>query len=143
MSDFARLLAAVFAALPAAAFACEGLVVDAGWVRETPPGVDVAAGYMRLSNRGSAPITLDGFAATCCGQVMLHRSERHGDDMRMVHQDHLAIAPGASVILAPGGLHLMLMGLAAPLEAGAKVDIVLRCQGRETRTTLPVRADAP
>jgi copper(I)-binding protein len=38
----------------------------------------------------------------------------------------LAIEPGRSVRFAPGGLHLMIIGLAAPLVQGDKVRVVLR-----------------
>jgi periplasmic copper chaperone A len=37
----------------------------------------------------------------------------------------LPIGAGASVELAPGGTHVMLVGLAAPLEAGKKLELTL------------------
>jgi copper(I)-binding protein len=39
--------------------------------------------------------------------------------------DSLSVAAGASIELAPGGTHAMLVGLAAPLVAGAKIELTL------------------
>ena len=55
--------------------------------------------------------------------------------------------PGAPVTLQPGGLHLMLVDLKAPLVAGRSVALTLRlrdAQGRESSVPveLPVRAVA-
>lgn len=134
----------VFAVLSVpVAHACDGLVVDSAWVREPPPGADVAAGFMRFSNSGRAPLTIDAVTSPCCGHVMIHRTERHGNTMHMTHQDHLVLEPGQPVTFAPGGQHLMLMGLKNPLKAGDTVELEFGCAGHNMRTTLPVRADAP
>jgi hypothetical protein len=125
------------------ALGCDGLVVDAAWVREPPPGADVAAGYVRLTNRGTAPLTIDAVKSACCGHVMVHRTVQDGDSLRMVHVDRLALAPGETVTLAPGGAHLMLMGFAAPLTAGDSVTFSFACGGHDTDVRFPVRADAP
>ena len=138
---FAVPLLAVLAAAPAAA--CEGLVVEDAWVREPPPGADVAAGYVRLSNRSAAPLTIDAVKSTCCSHVMVHRTVRDGDSARMVHVDRLALAPGETMTLAPGGAHLMLMGFSAPLSAGNSVTFSFACGGHDTEVRFPVRADTP
>jgi copper(I)-binding protein len=50
----------------------------------------------------------------------------HGNIMRMRPDDHgLAIPPGATVKLAPGGQQLMKMGLKGPLKQGAQVPVTL------------------
>jgi hypothetical protein len=41
----------------------------------------------------------------------------------------LRIAPGETVRLAPGGVHIMLQGLKRPLAAGSEVPLVLLLQG--------------
>ncbi|MBI4692781.1 MAG: copper chaperone PCu(A)C [Gammaproteobacteria bacterium] len=138
---FVASLHALLATAPA--LACDGLVVDEAWVREPPPGAEVAAGYVRLTNRGAAPLAIDAVTSPCCGHVMIHRTEQHGDSLRMVHVDRLALAPGEAVTLAPGGAHLMLMGLAAPLTAGNGVRFSFACGGHATEVRFPVRADAP
>jgi copper(I)-binding protein len=50
------------------------------------------------------------------------------------------VAPNAYLELAPGGLHIMLIGLTAPLEAGSTIDLVLTFEkAGEVALTIPVR----
>ena len=46
--------------------------------------------------------------------------------MKMREVPPIAIAPGETVKLAPGGLHIMLLGLKQPLEKGARIPMTLR-----------------
>jgi hypothetical protein len=49
-----------------------------------------------------------------------------GNVMRMRElESPLEIKPGETVTLAPGGMHLMMMGLKAPLKQGEKVPLTL------------------
>ena len=49
-----------------------------------------------------------------------------GNVMRMREiEGGLAIPPGATVALAPGGIHLMMMGLKEPLKQGERVPVTL------------------
>jgi copper(I)-binding protein len=49
-----------------------------------------------------------------------------GDVMRMRELEKgLEIPAGGTVTLAPGGFHLMLIGLTAPLKAGTRVPVTL------------------
>jgi copper(I)-binding protein len=58
--------------------------------------------------------------------VQIHEMKMEGSVMRMrEHEGGLEIAPGATVTLAPGSLHLMMMGLKAPFKQGEKVPVTL------------------
>jgi copper(I)-binding protein len=58
--------------------------------------------------------------------VEIHEMKMEGNVMRMRELEHgLEIKPGATVALAPGGFHLMMMGLKAPLKQGEKVPVTL------------------
>jgi copper(I)-binding protein len=48
-----------------------------------------------------------------------------GNVMRMRQVDAIEVKPGAMVTLAPGGLHVMLVGLKQPLKQGDKVPMTL------------------
>jgi copper(I)-binding protein len=43
----------------------------------------------------------------------------------------IVINPGSSVVLEPGGLHLMVMNLKNPLEEGTTISIVLDFEGQK------------
>jgi copper(I)-binding protein len=60
------------------------------------------------------------------GKVEIHEMAMNNGVMTMRPLDKgLAIEPGKTVKLAPGGLHLMLMDLKSPLKQGDKVPLTL------------------
>ena len=113
--------------------ASDGLVISDAWVRATPPGKMMTAGYASIENRGNKPITVVGVSADAVGHTSLHetRIERDRSTMRPVAK--LAIEPGEQIILKPGGLHIMLMKLQDPLTEGQSIDICLELENNERR----------
>jgi iron complex transport system substrate-binding protein len=65
-------------------------------------------------------------SSTAAAQVEVHESRVEAGIARMRPVGTIAIEPGATVAFAPGGLHLMLMGLKGPLVAGTTVPLALR-----------------
>lgn len=112
---------------------------EQAWIRAMPPGMNMTAGFGTLRNRGAAPVEITAFSSPQFGEVSLHRSETVAGVSRMREVPSLVVAPGASVELAPGGYHLMLMMPVTPLSAGAPVRVfVTTRQGREFRFDVPV-----
>ena len=69
-----------------------------------------------------------------------------GDSGEMVMQevDEIALPAGEAVELKPGGYHIMLMKLAAPLKTGTSIVVTLTFKSGATETvTVPVMDDAP
>lgn len=125
------------------AAACEGLVVEDAWIREGPPGATVLAGFGTFRNQGTVALRITGIESTHFMHVMLHETVYRKGEAKMRARDEIALAPGAHVTLAPGGLHLMLMHGNARFAAGQSLPLDIVC-GR-TRATHPflVRRDAP
>jgi len=99
------------------------LVIETPWSRATPGGAKIGAGYMRIVNRGSEPDRLVGGTATAAGGFALHETTNVDGVARMRPvEGGLVIAPGATVELKPGGLHVMLVDLKRPLKQGDKVE---------------------
>ena len=130
-------------ALARLAGACEGLAVNGAWIREAPPGAMVLAGYGELRNEGARALRITAVESTQFKHVMLHETVMEGGKARMVARDVLLIAPAAQAVLAPGGLHLMLMHGQAPLAAGQSVDLDFVCGATRTTLRFPVRRAAP
>lgn len=106
---------------------------------ETPPGARAAAAYFAVTNTGDSADALIGVEADF-PRVELHESIEDGGVMKMRPVDRLDLAPGATVTLAPGGLHVMIMGLKAPFGAGDEVPLTLVFENAGPRSiTLPVR----
>jgi iron complex transport system substrate-binding protein len=117
-------LCALLAAAAAAPAASAALRVENGWSRETPPGVSVGVGYLTIVNDGAAD-ELVRATSPRAAQVSFHESRAEGGIERMRELERVAVGAGARVVFAPGGLHLMLMGLGQPLAPGARVPLTL------------------
>lgn len=103
-----------------------GLVVREAWIREAPPGASVLAGYLQLENRGSEALVLDALSSRDFGRIELHRTLVEQGLARMLPVGQLEIPAGESVILEPGGMHLMLFNPGRPLLAGDRVDFSIQ-----------------
>jgi periplasmic copper chaperone A len=118
------------AAAPASASA-SALTVENAWVRVTP-GADVAAAYMTLHNRSARPLVVIGVQSALAGHAMIHESKLEGGQSTMRAVERLVVPAGASVTLAPGGLHVMLHMLAHTPAVGEAVPLVLQLEGGAT-----------
>jgi periplasmic copper chaperone A len=104
------------------------LTVADAWVRAIP-GAAVAAAYMRLHNRGTQPVRVIGVRSALAGHAMIHETRLENGVSTMRPHGPLEIAPGASVTLEPGGLHVMLHDLAHPLAVEEQVSLELLLEG--------------
>lgn len=130
--------------LNAAVEACEGLSVADAWIREPPPGANAVALYMQLTNTGDAPLELDALSSPAFAHGMLHETRQEDGRVRMRHVASLPLAPGQRAMLAPGGLHGMLMQPQAALpRAGERVEILLGCGASTQRIEVLVAREAP
>lgn len=104
--------------------------VDHPWSRPTPPGVTVGVGYMSISNRGDADVTLIAAETPAAGQVSIHQSKMDDGVMRMEPLPQgLVIPAGTTVDLKPHGYHLMLEQLNAQLMEGQRIPLTLGFEG--------------
>jgi periplasmic copper chaperone A len=103
------------------------LVITQAWSRATPSGAKVAGAYLTVENKGTAPDKLLSGSADIAGRVEVHEMSMEGGVMKMRPLENgLAIEPGKTVKLAPGGYHIMLMDLKSPLKQGEKVPVTLQ-----------------
>lgn len=102
------------------------LVVSAASARATPPGATVGAIYFSITNTGPTPDTLEAVSSPAARSVQLHVTNRVNGVMQMREVTELQCPPGATVKVEPGGLHVMLIGLAAPLRLGTSLEVSLK-----------------
>lgn len=133
------LLLGFMMAQPVLAAEAIGITVHEAYVRLPPPG-SPAAGYFTLKNAGPARVLVDA-DCDCAGMTMLHETVERDGVASMRHVDGVPLAAGGEIQAKPGGLHLMLMRLKAPLNTGDKVTVVLRFADGDTLSVLlPVEA---
>ncbi len=119
------------------------VLVEKAWVRGTVAAQKATGAFMHLT--AAADTTLVGASSPAASVTEVHEMLMTNDIMKMRPIDALALPPGQTVELKPGGYHIMLMGLKAPLAEGAIVPITLRLRGAEgeiteQRVDVPVRA---
>ncbi|MGX9356414.1 copper chaperone PCu(A)C [Roseobacteraceae bacterium S113] len=113
------LLSLLFATPLAAHFFDKGgMIVDHPIAYETPPTARAGAGYFVLRNETGRDDRLLEIRADF-PRVMLHGTEEADGVARMIHLDSVAIPNGGTAVFAPGGMHVMFMGLNGdPFEQG-------------------------
>ena len=84
-----------------------------------------SAVYMTFKNNGAADRLLSASTAAA-SLVEVHNMNMEGGVMRMRRLDGVDLPSSGTVVLAPGGLHMMLFGLKAPLRAGESFPLELR-----------------
>lgn len=115
----------VVALLGACAAETPPVVAADPWVRTTDGSQkpEMTALFINLTNPGDADVRLTG--ASCEGDVAEHIEvhemvERDGSMVMQKTTDGLVVPAGSHLHLAPGGPHVMLMGLSRALPAGSE-----------------------
>ena len=101
------------------------LETSGAWARATAPGQEVGAVYLKIRNDGAESDRLVGGSTPAARSVEIHSMRMDGPVMRMRRQEVLDVPAGGTADLDPGGTHLMLAGLKAPLVAGETVPLAL------------------
>lgn len=135
-------LGVLVGALPAAAESPQPLVIADAWVRAMPPGRPMTAAYLRIANPGAAPVIVSGVTSSV-GEASLHESRRVDGQMQMRELPRLEVPAAGETVLAPGGLHIMLMGLESTPAEGDTLRLCLVTDTGEVCTDAPVRRQAP
>lgn len=119
------------------------LTISDPWSRALPPNAPAGAAYFTVTNQGQAQDRLVGAASDVAGKAELHTHVKSGEMMRMQKVDAVDIPAGGEATFAPGGNHVMLIGLKRPLKDGEQFPLTLEFEkAGKVRVEVPVRADA-
>lgn len=144
----------------AAAVTVGDLRISGAWARTSPMKATAGAVYLEIKNTGDADDALVSASVdpSVAAKVELHETKMAGGMgdgnmptttgdpmmMEMVPVDRIEVAAGETVSLKPGGLHIMLLDLAKPLEMGSKITVSLTFeQAGKVDVTAEVRDTAP
>jgi copper(I)-binding protein len=95
------------------------------WARPTR-GEAPGAVYVAINNKGSADDRLVGAFTDHAAMAMVHQSELVDGVAQMRMAGEINIPAGKRIEMVPGGTHIMLEGLRAPLKTGDSFDLVLK-----------------
>ncbi len=121
--------------------------VDKAWARATVQGQKGTGAFMSLT--ASEGTKLVGISSPVAGVAEVHEMKMEGDVMKMrAVAGGLDLPAGKTVELKPGGYHVMLMDLKAPLAKDSTVPVTLlfkNAKGVESKLniTVPVSVTAP
>ena len=117
---------------------CAGdICVSDPWTRATPPGVQSAAVYFSILNKGRTADALVSASSSATANAMVHRSVLTGNIVHMEMPGAVELAPGAHLTFAPVGYHLMLDGLKQRLTEGSTISLTLDF-AKAGKLTVPV-----
>lgn len=108
------------------------------WARATAPGADTAAVYGVIVNTGDEAQVIVSVGTDIATKTMIHRTMLEDSMMKMRHVKTVTITAGGRVEFEPGGLHIMLTGLAGPLGEGDEFELTL-FMADGTATAMPVK----
>jgi copper(I)-binding protein len=105
------------------------LTIERAWARATAPSAANGAVFFDVVNHGDVEVRITAASSAACATAELHGHRKTETGVQMYQLDALTVPAKGRVTLAPGGLHVMLMGLAAPLKEGATVTVDLTVAG--------------
>ena len=137
---------ALFAAVAftAPAFAADvtvgSLTLSNLWARATPPKAPAGGGFLTIANTGSADDTLIAVSTPAAEVSQLHKMEVTNGIMKMREvEGGIKIPAGGTVMLKPGGYHLMFIKLKHDLKKGEELPVTLTFEKAGTvETVLPI-----
>jgi copper(I)-binding protein len=115
----------IVAALASANAQPSSIQVDGAWSRATLGQSRTGAAYLTLATSAGSADRLVSASTTVAGKVELHNHIMVGNVAQMRPVDAIEVAPGSPTVLQPGGLHIMLIDLKAPLQAGTSFPLTL------------------
>lgn len=116
------------------------VTVEDAWVKAADSGMTAAFGVVH--NGTDAPVTLVSASTPAASMTELHETVDDGTGAMLMQEKDggFAIPAGGDLTLAPGGNHLMLMDLTAPVRAGDEVEFTLTLDdGTQIDVTAPAK----
>jgi copper(I)-binding protein len=102
------------------------LSIDHPWTRATVKGQPAAGAFLAITNHGTSPDRLLSVDCPLARVAELHSMSMDNGVMRMrALPDGIDLPPGQTVQLAPGGLHVMLVGPSVALVEGQRIPLSL------------------
>lgn len=131
MKSFKGLMIAAVLSFSTQVFAGE-VKVDDAWARATVPGQEI--GFVGLVITSQKDARLVAVSSPASKTAEIHTMSMNDGVMKMRQIEFLALPAAKPVTLAPGGDHLMLIGLKKPLSAGDKISVTLTVEFSDKHT---------
>jgi periplasmic copper chaperone A len=94
------------------------ILVEDAYVRAVPPSLQNSASFMNIINNSNKVIYLEKAESSLAKKLEFHEHIMNNNMMKMQELAQIKIPANGSVKLAPGGYHIMLLGLNQPIKNG-------------------------
>jgi copper(I)-binding protein len=122
-----HLIAAALTTVCAVSAFAQNVTVTDAWARATVQGQKATGAFMKITAKDNARLV--GVSSPVAGVAEVHEMKMDKDIMRMAALPNgLELPAGKAVELKPGGYHVMLMDLKAPLAKDTTVPVTLMFQ---------------
>ena len=120
-------------------------MIHDAYVRAVPPGSTVSAAFMMIHNPTATLRAVVAATSPAARTVELHTHVDDGGVMRMRQVERIDVPAHGMATLAPGGYHIMLIDLVAPLAEGttAPVELVFDADGSTFRDSVTLSGSLP
>jgi len=122
------------------AVAGQSVTITDAWVKAADEGMSAAFGD--LANTGDSDVTLVSVTSPASTSMQLHETVDDGSGSMVMQEKEggFTIPAGGALTLEPGGNHLMLMDLTAPIVAGDEIEFTLTfSDGSDYTFTAPAK----
>ena len=127
MKQIKHLIAAALSTMCAVSAFAQNVTVTDAWARATVQGQKATGAFMKITAKDSAKLV--GVSSPVAGVVEIHEMKMDKDVMKMsALPNGLELPAGKAVELKPGGYHVMLMDLKAPLTKDTTIPLTLTVQ---------------
>jgi copper(I)-binding protein len=120
----------------------EHLTISHPWTRATAPTQKTGVVYMEISANASKPDRLIGAFSPDAEITQIHGMQQDGDILRMRTVEAVEIPAEGKAELKPGGTHIMLIGLKAPLFEETVIPLTLTFE-RAGKVEIEAVVEAP
>ncbi len=100
-----------------------GITIIDAWTKSARAGQPVSAAYLTICNgtdTDDALVGIAGIGEKFADSVEIHQSTMTDGVMSMARVDRIPLPAGSKTSFAPGGAHLMLIGVTRDIAAGAE-----------------------
>lgn len=120
------------------------ITVTGQWARQSPMATDMGAAYMIIESDAEDELVGASVDMSVAMMTEVHETVTVDGGMKMQEVSSIKVTPEMPIEMKPGGYHVMLMGLAQPLEVGQTISVTLKFNKSGDKVIeIPVLEDAP
>lgn len=139
-----KILATLAVLLVACSSSAPSFSVSKQWARTSPMDATMGVVYFTVTSPTADTLTGVKVDPSVAAMAQMHETVMDNGAMKMQEVASVDLPAGTAVEFKPGGYHIMLMQLAAPLKVGSSITLTLElAKAGSVTVSVPVLEQAP